>query len=174
MRTVVTDRLILVPATENILQAEIEDRDRLGFLLGAQIPYNWPPDEYLDAIPVFLSALQSNPALLGWQSWYWLRRESAPERPTVIGSGGFRGEPDSTGTIELGYSVLPQYERLGYATEGSRGLIDWAMGQREVNRIIAETLLDNEASIRVLEKLGFAPAPDEPREGMKRFELLRK
>jgi [ribosomal protein S5]-alanine N-acetyltransferase len=173
MRTVSTDRLILVPATANILQAELEDRDRLAFLLGAQIPYNWPMDEYLEVVPIFLEALRIDPPPLGWQSWYWLKKEASPEKPTLIGGGGFLGEPDHTGTAEIGYSVLPQCRRLGYATEGTRGLIAWAMNHPQVTRIVAETEPSNEHSVRILTKLGFSPCGEQARAGMDRYELRR-
>jgi [ribosomal protein S5]-alanine N-acetyltransferase len=173
MRTVTTDRLILVPSTANILQAEMEDRDRLAFLLGAQIPYNWPMDEYLEVIPIFLEALRIDPPPLGWQSWYWLKKEASPEKPTLIGGGGFLGEPDLAGSVEIGYSVLPQYRRLGYATEGARGLITWAMTHPQVRRIVAETEPSNEHSVRILTKLGFFPCVEAARPGMSRFELHR-
>ncbi len=171
MRTVSTDRLILVPATASILQAELEDRDSLAFLLGAQIPYNWPMDDYLEVIPIFLKALRIEPPPLGWQSWYWLKKEASPEKPTLIGGGGFLEEPDATGTVEIGYSVLPQYRRLGYAAEGTRGLITWAMAHDEVKRIVAETEPGNAGSMRVLAKLGFSPSGETARPGMTRFEL---
>ena len=41
----------------------------------------------------------------------------------------------------------------GYATEAVKELIDWAFKTGEVETIIAETLLDNYSSMRVLEKL---------------------
>jgi [ribosomal protein S5]-alanine N-acetyltransferase len=170
MRTIVTDRLILVPATEEILLAEIEDRDRLTFLLGAQIPYNWPPEMYDDAIPFFLKLLREKPARIGWLGWYWLKREPAPEKGTLIGNGGFKGEPNAEGTIEIGYSVLPQFESYGYATEGSKGLVEWAFGHADVKRIIAQTDPANAGSIRVLEKLGFTLKGEGLEAGMKLWE----
>jgi [ribosomal protein S5]-alanine N-acetyltransferase len=173
MRTIVTDRLILVPSTEEILMAEIEDQDRLAFLLGAQIPYNWPPEMYDDAIPFFLKLLREKPSRLGWLGWYWLKREPAPERPALIGNGGFKGEPDAQGTVEIGYSVLPQFEGHGYATEGSKGLLDWVLGRAEVKRVIAQASPQNRASERVLEKLGFSLKGDGLEAGVKLWELLK-
>ena len=48
---------------------------------------------------------------------------------------------------------LLKYWNKGYATEAVQELIDWAFRTGEVEMIIAETLLDNYGSIRVLEKL---------------------
>lgn len=157
MRTIVSDRLILVPATEEILTAEAaEDRELLGFLLGAQIPYNWPPDMFKGAIPLFLKELHERPERLGWLAWYWLRKEPMPEKPTLIGDGGFKGEPDASGTVEIGYSILPQFEKRGYATEGSKGLIEFACSHPAVRRVVAQVDPQNIGSVRVLEKLNFA------------------
>jgi RimJ/RimL family protein N-acetyltransferase len=42
----------------------------------------------------------------------------------------------------------------GYATEGSRALIDKGFAELGVQRVVAETVTDNWASRRVLEKCG--------------------
>ena len=72
-----------------------------------------------------------------------------------MASGGFKGPPQD-GTVEIGYSVLPQFQGRGYATEMVRALIDWAFAQPGVLRIVAETTENNVASMRLLHRLGFA------------------
>jgi RimJ/RimL family protein N-acetyltransferase len=57
--------------------------------------------------------------------------------------------------VEIGYSVLPEFRGEGLATEMVAGLVEWAKHQPAVRQIEAETAVDNEASIRVLEKTGF-------------------
>ena len=92
----------------------------------------------------------------------------AAER-TVIGDAGFKGKPGSQGMVEIGYSVLPAYRGQGFATEAARALVDWALAQPEVKRIIAECSPDNVASIRILEKLGMQRR--EANGGILRWEL---
>jgi ribosomal-protein-alanine N-acetyltransferase len=72
---------------------------------------------------------------------------------TLIGETGFHGPPDASGTVEVGYSILPAYRGRGFATEATRALIRAALARPEVRRITAECLDDNHASLRVLEKL---------------------
>ena len=51
---------------------------------------------------------------------------------------------------------LPRKERgQGYATEAIAVLSDWALAQPEVGEVRAQTLPDNEASIRALLRAGF-------------------
>ncbi|WP_265587862.1 GNAT family N-acetyltransferase [Sphingomicrobium arenosum] len=72
----------------------------------------------------------------------------------VIGVVGFGYAP--SGEIELGYWIAEPHWGRGYATEAARAALDvartlgWA-------RIEAAHFLDNPASGRVLEKLGFIP-----------------
>ena len=76
------------------------------------------------------------------------------------------------GTAEIGYSVLPQFQGRGYATEIVVGLVRWALGQPGVARVVAETEWANPASVRVLTKAGFAPAGLATEPGGARFDLV--
>ena len=69
----------------------------------------------------------------------------------AIGNGGFKGRPDADGSVEVGYSVMENYQRNGFAPEAVEALVDWAFGYREVQRVIAQTLPELRPSIRVLE-----------------------
>ncbi len=61
----------------------------------------------------------------------------------------------------------------GYATEATRGLIDRAFADPRVERVIATTLPDRVASIRVVEKLGFERSAGSPEPGVIQFVLTR-
>ena len=74
-----------------------------------------------------------------------------------MGGGGFPGPPRD-GIVKAGYSVLPEFQRRGYATEMVRGLSGWALVRPGVTAIAAETEWANPASVRVLERSGFLPA----------------
>jgi RimJ/RimL family protein N-acetyltransferase len=67
------------------------------------------------------------------------------------------GEPNlvgSSGAVELGYWIARPYWGLGYATEAGLALVEIARALRLQN-LEASYFLDNPASARVLEKLGF-------------------
>lgn len=57
--------------------------------------------------------------------------------------------------VDIGFAHLPQYRAQGYAFEAASAVL--AYGRREfgLKRIVAITSLDNEKSIRLLERLGF-------------------
>ena len=74
--------------------------------------------------------------------------------PALIGSCGLGRRP--SGAVEMGYWIARPHWGQGYATEASIALIDVArtlgFGQLEGSHFV-----DNPASGRVLEKLGFRP-----------------
>ena len=166
-----TARLKLVPVTVALARAEIGDRGEFARLLGVLVPNNWPPETLSDALPVFLSWLEAAPDRVGWFSWYALAAGDDATAKVLVASGGFMGPPQD-GTVEIGYSVLPQFQGRGYATEMVGGLVRWAMGQPGVVRVVAETDWTNLASVRVLSKSGFAPGALATELGGARFEFL--
>jgi RimJ/RimL family protein N-acetyltransferase len=66
--------------------------------------------------------------------------------------GLFRREtlPD----VDLGFAFLPGYEGRGYGYEVSSALLDYALTQLKLERITAFCDPENQASIRLIEKLG--------------------
>src|SRR4051812_9961256 len=120
-----TTRLKLIPATVALARAEIGDRGEFARLLGATVPDNWPPETAADALPLFLGWLEAAPDRIGWFGWYALFTGGDAGLPVLVGGGGFLGPPRD-GVVKMGYSVLPQFQRQGYATEMVRGLVDWA------------------------------------------------
>jgi ribosomal-protein-alanine N-acetyltransferase len=168
-----TTRLILIPTQAFHLEAELDGKGNLSELLSAQVPSNWPPEMLRDALPYFLAKLRESPQSTGWNAWYWVKRGSETEPAVLVGDGGFKAVPDSEGQVEIGYSILPQFQGFGYATEVARALVDWAFSHSEVACVIGETDPANAASIRVLRKLGFAPAGPGSEEGTVRWTVSR-
>jgi RimJ/RimL family protein N-acetyltransferase len=64
------------------------------------------------------------------------------------------GPDDPEGQVELGYRLRRSAWGRGYATEGSRALIDKAFGELGVRRVRAETMAVHEASRAVMRKAG--------------------
>ena len=170
---IVTARLTLVPATVALARAELADRGEFARLLDAVVPDNWPPESAADALPLFLSWLESAPDRVGWFGWYALARIGDAGPPVLVGGGGFLGPPQD-GAVQIGYSLLPEFQRRGYATEMVNALVRWAFGQPGVDAIAAETEWANPASVRVLEKVGFTPAGCAAEPGGARFEVRHK
>jgi RimJ/RimL family protein N-acetyltransferase len=165
-----TPRLTLLPTTAEMLRAEMEDRPRLVGLLGAVVPENWPPEILKEALPDLLRKLEDGEGML---SWYWLLH-SEPGLPTVVGSGGLLGDPRLLDATEIGYSVLPQYQNAGFATEAVAAIVRWSFQSKCLTRILAHTFPDLRGSIRVLEKNGFEFSGEGEEPGTIRYVLLRE
>lgn len=56
--------------------------------------------------------------------------------------------------LELGYVLARRFWRQGYMTEAVKGIIAWALKQKEIYRVWAVCDVDNLASARVMEKVG--------------------
>ena len=76
--------------------------------------------------------------------------------PQLIGGAGF-GRMPGTNEVEMGYWIARPYWGLGYATEAGRAIVDIARNGLRLRKLHAGHFLDNPASGRVLEKLGFRP-----------------
>jgi RimJ/RimL family protein N-acetyltransferase len=148
-----TDRLRIIAGTRFLAAAEIEDGVKLARLLGASVPETWPPDNLRDASSYFYGLLKEHPEWEGWLTWYAIRIDN--DDPVLCGSAGFKGPPDGRGMVEIGFSVLPDFQGQGLGTEIVASMVQWAKKQPGVKHIEAETNVDNRASIRVLERNSF-------------------
>ncbi|KFN01113.1 N-acetyltransferase [Bacillus clarus] len=128
-----TERLHIIPCTEEWVQ------------IAKNQGYNSGPH-----ILGHVENVKQDAALLPWGVWFVIRKED----DIVLGDIGFKGKPNEKHTVEIGYGFIEKYWNKGYATEAVDELMKWAFLTGEVEAIIAETLLDNHSSIRVLEKLG--------------------
>jgi RimJ/RimL family protein N-acetyltransferase len=154
---ILTARLVLRPATVEVLRADLGGRAALARALDARVTDDWPPDLYdAGAIGWTIRALERDPAAADWFGYYFLRA-AAPL--VLIGVGGFKGPPDSDGAVEIGYSIVQSERRRGFATEAVRGFLARAFGDARVRRVAAETLPDLVASIGVLAKVGMTLVP---------------
>jgi RimJ/RimL family protein N-acetyltransferase len=115
------------------------DLEGLSRELGVAVPKNWRPD-VTDILPAAPPPFGPYAVVAGGE---------------LVGSAGFFGPPDESGTVEIGYEVAPEQRRQGYATETATALATWAIAQEGVRRIVAAPLPDNFASQRVLEHAGF-------------------
>ncbi len=170
--TIHTARLQLIPATAELIGLEIDDTKALGQMLQASVPGNWPPELIRDALPWFQGQLEAAPELSGWLCWYGIAWQAGAEKAILVANGGFMGLPTDN-TVEIGYSVLPQFQGIGYATEMMGGLIGWLFSQPGVSQAVAEALPDNTASRRVLAKLGFVQRGTANEPGHLRFECKK-
>ena len=150
-----TDRLRLVAGTSQIANAAITNRKHFSSLLNAQVPDAWPQALLKEGEPVVAAKLAEDPEAAGWWIWYIIVTAKNPsQQDLLIGNGGFCGRPSDTGRVEVGYAVLEEFQRNGYATEATKALVQWASRQPGVSEVIADTFASLGPSIRVMEKCG--------------------
>jgi RimJ/RimL family protein N-acetyltransferase len=74
---------------------------------------------------------------------------------TVVGCGGFKGNPTSDGSVEIAYFTFPAYERQGFGTATARELVAVARAAGGLRSAVAHTLPRPSASTRILQRIGF-------------------
>ena len=88
--------------------------------------------------------------LMGYSSYTLINKSNGDK----IGICGLYNRAGVDG-IDIGFSILPHFERLGYAYESSSRLIKGAFEELEIEEIKAITNQDNISSKNLLKKLGF-------------------
>jgi len=99
----------------------------------------------------------------GYSLW-WRRERSGGE---IVGEVGLHatdveGEP----AVEVGWSIAADKWGRGYATEAARASIKHGFEQIGLEEIVSFALIDNAASIRVMQKTGLERVREFERQGM--------
>jgi RimJ/RimL family protein N-acetyltransferase len=87
--------------------------------------------------------------LLGYG--YFVAEEKTTGR--FVGRIGFTN-PEGWPGFELGWTLAPEFQGRGFATEGGRFLLDYAFNEMKKDHVISVIHPDNKPSIRVAERLG--------------------
>ena len=143
-----TERLFLRPFTRDdapLLYALDSDPEVMRYISkGKPTPLEKITDEVL---PRWLRYYETSDYLGFW---------AAHERASGDFTGWFHLRPDrfTPEEMELGYRLMRRFWGRGYATEGSRALVEKAFIDWDIDRVVAATLVGNTASQRVMEKCG--------------------
>ncbi|MDB5359344.1 MAG: Ribosomal-protein-alanine acetyltransferase [Rhodospirillales bacterium] len=140
-----TDRLILRElATEDasFILALVNDPDWLRFIGDRRIRTLVDAGAYILGGPVAMYRR------LGFGLWHVALKDG-----TAIGICGLI-KRDTLDHVDLGFAFLPAYRGRGYAFEAAAASLAYGRNVLKLERIVATTALDNEASGRLLEKLG--------------------
>ena len=141
--------------------------DEAEALHGGVMPEGW---EYADGYPLLDTKdgvglfLRHGDREFGFH--FVVRREDG----RVIGEIGFV-EPPRGGSVTIGYAIVPSARRQGYATEAITAVTEWSLAQPDVTHVRAQTLPDNEPSVRALLSAGFEE--DDPGAKVRRFVRVR-
>jgi [ribosomal protein S5]-alanine N-acetyltransferase len=134
-------------------------------LVRLEVAADWPPMHW-DAGPIewITAKMLHQPTEPLWSPWLIVQKaNSAEPEPSahtraqglVIGTLGFKGPPDESGFIEVGYSIVTSQWRRGFASEAVAALLKCARLDPRVRGFRAHTLANDPASGGVLRKNGF-------------------
>jgi len=142
-------RVQLVRADLELVDSALAGDAELSSALGVPVVPGWAT--FAGALEATRERLASDPAVSAWGTRLFV----AGEPPELVGWGGFKGPPQE-GAVELGYEIAERRRGRGLATASVEAMLDEALADDEVTRVIAHTLPEHNASNRVLEKTGFA------------------
>jgi [ribosomal protein S5]-alanine N-acetyltransferase len=103
--------------------------------------------------PTWLEKLRAATETVVWDHGFGLLER---ETVSVIGGLMFKGPPDATGMVEIGYGIVPTFQNREFATEAVAVCLEFAFQQPSVRLVRAHTLSTPNASTKVLTKCGFA------------------
>lgn len=143
-------RLRLINATPATLEQILAGDEALARHLDIAIADPWSefghaPFDYV------LKHIHDTPEESIWWSWLPVLKEENK----LVGNCGYKGPPKE-GVVEIGYEVARDYRNMGLATEIAQTLIQHAFSYPDVTTILAHTLAEENASVRILKKCGFA------------------
>lgn len=145
-----TNRIKLINCDEKILELVLGGNEILSQGLNLNVPEKWT--EFGD--PIFKYSLERVREQPGSSVW-WSYLPVIVNTNTLIGSCGYKGEPNEKGMVEIGYEVAAEFRNQGFATEIANLLIDRAFKNDNVKLVQAHTLASENASVNVLKKCNF-------------------
>jgi ribosomal-protein-alanine N-acetyltransferase len=166
-----TPHLRIVPCDDTLYDAIRMGNNTLAKVMGVNVPKKWT--EFRDTFTPSYHRWKAHPPLRNW--WVYLTIY-VPDNQ-LIGSCGYKGEPDANGVVEIGYEIMPSHRMKGLGFETAQGLLLHAFAQSDVRKVIAHTVAEENASTHILEKLGFSQTEDvnDDEEGLLwRWEITRK
>lgn len=145
-----TKDLEIISCDTEILKAAIQGDEALAKKPNVDVQENWT-EFGPGTLQYSLDRLTESEEEKKWWTYFPIHKQDKK----LIGSGGYKGKPSKEGVVELGYKIAQAYRNRGLATQMTKGLIQNAFNNREVNSIIAHTLGEDNASTKVLQKCGF-------------------
>ncbi|MFP3596994.1 GNAT family N-acetyltransferase [Chryseobacterium sp. SIMBA_029] len=148
-----TKRLLIKPLDENEMRNYILNDFVLESSLKLENHSRVVPDRVKKAIETKVLPNLTDQSKNNLYYTFWV--VISKEQNKLVAEMCFKGEPNERGELEIGYATYPDFQLNGFMTEAISGLVNWAFQEENINTILAETDLNNIASIRVLEKNNF-------------------
>lgn len=150
IQNIVTERLTLMPVTLEMTRELLIGKQDSIKAHNIVCDEKWPTSDTKDILPIINSTLEKNGDPSGFEFWMIVENEEKK----IIGDIGFHGKPNEAGEVEIGFGFVERQRSKGYGFEALTGMMNWLEHQEEVKVIKADCLIDNHASVRILEKSG--------------------
>jgi [ribosomal protein S5]-alanine N-acetyltransferase len=150
-----TPRLTLIPLSLEQVRLHIAGGTLLEDVMGVRPGHREVTEPLLSIIRNFTIPSLQKPARPFLYETLWIALDR--ELNQFVADTKFKGAPDDEQSLEIGYGTYPAFQGRGYMTEIVGGMVGWALAQPGVQRVIAETALDNTASQHVLLNNHFVP-----------------
>jgi len=143
-------------ATPNLILRRIQPEDAqalFGILADDEVTRYYDDQAFTDLN-------QASDQIEAWEFGYRNRRSirwgiARKEDPTLIGSCGYYGFHTWHRRAGIGFELARAFRRRGMMSEALNAILDLGFGEIGLNRIEAVVMPENEASLQLLEKLGF-------------------
>jgi ribosomal-protein-alanine N-acetyltransferase len=148
---VLSERLELIGLNRSALEALVAGRDaEVTEVLRVRLPDDWMA-EHAPLARMRLEQILEHP-----DSEPWLLRAMVTAEPRAfVGHFNFHGPPGPEGWVELGYSIIPEQQRRGYAQEAAVRMMRWARDEHGIVTFRASISPANQPSLAMIHKLGF-------------------
>ena len=100
-----------------------------------------------------INYIQTGPVASYEQHGFGLYLVQLKETGSAIGICGLL-KRETLADVDIGFAFLPEHWSRGYALESAQAVMNYGQEKFGLQRIVAITSLENEASIKLLEKLG--------------------
>ena len=146
-----TPRLELIPWTIALVDSfAAGDKAAAEAAMGITFPEPFgPPPETGDVLGYFRDSIAVDTS----DGAYLPRMIVRSDNRMAVGSIGC-GVPSGAGETLFGYSVYPDFEGNGYASEAARGIADWVLGRDGVEAVTATIPVGHVASEIVANRAG--------------------
>ena len=148
MNPITSERLLIQPLT----YADAKVIIRIRSIPEVSRYQGWEPKEVKE-IHSLVDKMNDCGLLAPGQWFQFTITEKETQR--LIGDCGIHPVASDRRQVEIGVTIDPQFQKMGYATEAIHSLLDFLFKQTDTHRASASIDPRNEPSIRLFEKLRF-------------------
>lgn len=150
----VSSRLRLAAMSVCALRSELSADGRLGPILNAEIGEGWPPEHWEPHVfELLLTTFEADEEQQKRHRYVLLDRRGM--MPLLIGVVNGFVWPEKPGEIEIGYSILPAFQRQGHGYEACECFVRFLSERWPDHRLMAQTYPRLTGSVSILKRLGF-------------------